>query len=40
LEKFEDLDFIEGMNIKNYEKVWDRYFEFVLNANVVNNDTK
>jgi hypothetical protein len=21
LEKFEDLDFIEGMNIKNYEKV-------------------
>ena len=40
LEKFEDLDFIEGMTIKNYEKVWDRNFEFVLDAKVVNNDTK
>lgn len=40
LEKFEELDFIEDMTIKNYEKVWDRYFEFVLNAKVVNNDTK
>jgi len=40
LEKFEELNFIEDMKIKNYEKVWDRYFEFVLDAKVVNNDTK
>jgi hypothetical protein len=40
LDRFEDLDFIEDMTIKSYEKVWEKYFEFILNAKVVNNDTK
>lgn len=40
LDRFEELDFIEDMTIKSYEKVWEKYFEFVLNAKVVNNDTK
>lgn len=40
LDRFEELDFIEDMTIKSYEKVWGKYFEFVLNAKVVNNDTK
>jgi hypothetical protein len=40
LDRFEELDFIRNMTIKSYEKVWDKYFEFVLNAKVVNDDTK
>lgn len=40
LDKFQELDFIKDMEIKNYEKVWDRYFEFVLNAKLTNDDTK
>jgi hypothetical protein len=40
LDRFESLDFIEDMVIKSYEKVGEKYFEFVLDAKVVNNDTK
>jgi len=40
LDRFESLDFIEDMTIRTYEKVWWKYFEFVLNAKVVNNDWK
>ncbi len=40
LDRFEWLDFIEDMTIKSYEKVGEKYFEFVLDAKVVNNDTK
>ena len=40
LERFEGLDFIEDITIKSYEKVWEKYFEFVLDAKVINNDTK
>lgn len=39
-DRFDELDFIQEMNINTYEKVWEKYFEFVLNAKVVNNDTK
>lgn len=38
LDRFEDLDFIKDMRIKSYNKVDDRNFEFVLNANVVVDD--
>lgn len=38
LDRFEDLDFIKDMRIKSYQKVNDRNFEFVLNANVVVDD--
>ena len=36
LDRFESLDFIEKMTIKEYEKV-DDWFEFVLHANVIEN---
>lgn len=39
LDRFEGLDFIEKMTIKEYQKV-DEWFEFVLHANVINNDWK
>ncbi len=39
-DRFDELDFIQDMKIKTYEKVWEKYFEFVLNAKVVNDDTK
>ena len=39
LDRFESLDFIEKMTIKEYQKV-DEWFEFVLYANVINNDWK
>ena len=38
LDKFEELDFIRDMKIKSYEKIGGRYFEFILNANVVLQD--
>lgn len=39
LDRFESLDFIEKMTIKEYQKI-DEWFEFVLYANVINNDWK
>jgi len=38
LDRFEELDFIKDMRIKTYEKVGGKFFEFVLNANVVLQD--
>lgn len=37
IDRFEELDFIKDMKIKTYDKVWQRYFEFVLTANINNN---
>jgi len=37
IDRFQDLDFIEDMKIKTYDKVWERYFEFVLNAKIKKN---
>ena len=38
ISKFEDLDFLDNISIKTYEKSQDNLgYEFVLNANVVNN---
>jgi hypothetical protein len=37
IDRFEDLDFIEDMQIKTYDKISDKYFEFVLNAKIKNN---
>ena len=39
LDSFESLDFIEKMTIKEYQKV-DEWFEFILYANIINNDWK
>ncbi len=39
LERFESLDFIEKMTIKEYHRV-DNWFEFVLYANVIENGGK
>ncbi len=38
IDRFEDLDFIENMEIKTYDKTWERYFEFVLNAKIKSNE--
>lgn len=38
LDRFNELDFIQDLEVKNYEKVWDNKFEFVLNAKVINDD--
>jgi hypothetical protein len=36
--KFEELDFLENISIKTYEKSSDNLgYEFVLTANVINN---
>ncbi len=40
LDKFQELDFIRDINIRTYNRVSDRYFEFVLNAKVISNDRK
>ncbi len=40
LERFEELDFIKDITIRSYNRVSDRYFEFVLNAKVISNDRK
>jgi len=38
ISKFEELDFLENISIKTYEKSSDnRWYEFVLTANVINN---
>ena len=37
IDRFQDLDFIEDMKIKTYDKIWEKYFEFVLNAKIKNN---
>lgn len=38
LERFEELDFIQDITIRSYNRVSDRTFEFVLNAKVINNE--
>lgn len=38
IDRFAELDFIEDIRIQTYEKSDGRDFEFILNANVVNND--
>ena len=36
--KFEELDFLDNISIKTYEKTeWDYGFDFTLTANVINN---
>jgi len=37
IDRFQDLDFVKDMRIKTYDKVWEKYFEFVLNAKIKNN---
>lgn len=37
IDRFTSLNFIQEMNIKQYEKNWLGYFEFTLSANVINN---
>lgn len=37
IDRFQDLDFIEDMKIKTYDKIWEKYFEFVLNGKIKNN---
>lgn len=37
IDRFTSLDFIQEMNIKQYEKNWLWFFEFTLSANVINN---
>jgi len=38
IDRFAELDFIEDIRIQTYEKSEWKYFEFVLNANVINTD--
>lgn len=38
LERFQELDFIKDITIRSYDRVSDKYFEFVLNAKVKGND--
>lgn len=40
IDRFEALDFIENMSIKSYNKVEDGYFEFVLQAKIINDASK
>jgi len=40
IDKFETLDFIENMTIKSYNKIDNDYFEFVLEAKILNNAAK
>ena len=40
LERFQELDFIQDITIRSYNRVSDRSFEFVLNAKVVSNEWK
>jgi hypothetical protein len=38
IEKFEELDFLDNISIKTYEKNdWDLWYNFTLTANVINN---
>ena len=38
LDSFENLEFIDKMTIREYNKSEDDRFEFVLYANVIDND--
>lgn len=41
IEKFEELKFLDNMSIKEYEKSADNtWYDFILNANVTNNNGK
>lgn len=40
LNRFEELSFIKDINIRTYDRVGDKYFEFILNAKVISNDGK
>ena len=40
IDKFEELDFIEKMSIKSYNRADDNYFWFVLETNIINDATK
>jgi len=37
IDRFEALDFIKDMKIRTYDKIWERYFEFFLNAKIQND---
>ena len=38
ISRFEDLDFLDNISIKTYEKDdWDLWYKFTLTANVINN---
>ena len=38
IQKFEELDFLDNISIKTYEKNdWDLWYKFTLTANVINN---
>ena len=40
LDRFSQLDFINNIRIQTYDRIWESgYFQFVLEANVVNNAT-
>ncbi len=40
IDKFESLDFIKNMTIQSYNRVDENYFEFVLEAKIINDATK
>lgn len=40
IDKFEALDFIKNMSIQSYNKADDGYFEFVLQAKIINDASK
>lgn len=40
LNRFEELDFIKDINIRTYDRVAEKNFEFVLNAKVITDDRK
>jgi hypothetical protein len=36
--RFEELDFLDNISIKTYEKAeWELWYDFTLTANVINN---
>ena len=38
IQRFEDLDFLDNISIKTYEKSeWELWYDFTLTANVINN---
>jgi hypothetical protein len=38
IERFEELDFLDNISIKTYEKSeWELWYNFTLTANVINN---
>ena len=38
IQRFEELDFLDNISIKTYEKTsWDYWYDFTLTANVINN---